>query len=170
MEWKEKKEKIKWWYCMGGWIDWGLNIYLALQPACNNFYSKLKGWCDSLSQIWIDNNIHNDFKWALQILQQSSGVHLLKSILWSTDEATTTILCDACPSGMGFWNPVTNQGFILPTPHCYNFWTKGRLTACTCIWYWAIFIYLFDSQVIWCQVQANVLFKRLLECLLLGIV
>ena len=29
---------------------------------------------------------------------------------------------------------------------------------------------LFDSQVIWCQVQADVLFKRLLECLLLGIV
>ena len=25
---------------------------------------------------------------------------------------------------------------------------------------------LFDSQVIWCQVQVNVLFKRLLYCLL----
>ena len=28
----------------------------------------------------------------------------------------------------------------------------------------------FDSQVIECQVQANVLVQRLLECLLLGIV
>ena len=29
---------------------------------------------------------------------------------------------------------------------------------------------LFNSQVIQCQVQVNVLFKRLLDCLLLGIV
>ena len=41
---------------------------------------------------------------------------LLKSISWNINEASTIIYCDACPSGMGFWYPKTNEGFISPTP------------------------------------------------------
>ena len=93
----------------------GFDIHPTLQPALNIFYPKLKGRCDSSSQIWVNNDICNNFEWALKILQNLSGVHLLKSISWSTNKATITILCDACLSRMGFWNLTTNQGFILPT-------------------------------------------------------
>lgn len=120
--WSEngKKEKIKRWYRMGGWINWGLNVYPTLRPALNNFYPKLKGRRDSSAQIWVNNSIRNDFKWAIKILQCLSGVRLLKSITWGVNEATITILCDACPTGMGFWNPTTHQAFVSPTPDNVN--------------------------------------------------
>ena len=78
---KEKKEKVKHWYRMGGWVSWGLNIYPLLRPALNNFYPKLKGRRDSTSQIWINNSIHNDFQWALRLIKNSSGICLLKLML-----------------------------------------------------------------------------------------
>jgi hypothetical protein len=117
---KGKKEKVKRWYQMGGWFSWGLNVYPLLRPALNNFYPKLKGRRDSTSQIWINNSIRDDFKWALQILESSSGVRLLKSVAWSLPEATSTIFCDACPKGMGFWYPELGVGFVSPSPQYEN--------------------------------------------------
>jgi hypothetical protein len=76
----------------------------------------LKGQPDSTSQIWVNNSIRNDFGWALQFLDNSLGVCLLKSISWSVCDATTIIFCDACPDGMGFWYPETKKGFVSPMP------------------------------------------------------
>jgi hypothetical protein len=117
---KGRKEKVKRWYQMGGWFNWALNIYPFLRPALNNFYPKLKGRRDSTSQIWINNSIRDDFKWALQLIQRSSGVRLLRSVSWNLPEATSVIYCDACLSGMGFWYPGTKIAFISPTPHSQN--------------------------------------------------
>ena len=120
--WSEKgrREKVKHWYQMRGWVNWGLNIYPLLQPALNNFYPKLKGQQDSTLQIWINNSIHNDFTWPLNLLHNSSGVCLLKSILWGINKALTIIFCDSCPNGMGFWYPENKTGFISPTPSDVN--------------------------------------------------
>ena len=118
---KRRREKVKHWYQMGGWVNWGLNVYPLLQPALNNFYPKLKGQWDSTSQIWVNNSIYNNFTWALNLLHDSSGVHLLKSISWGINEALTVIFCDACPNGMRFWYPENKAGFISPTPSDVNF-------------------------------------------------
>ena len=112
-----RKEKLRRWYQMGGWMNWAFNVYPRARPALNNFYPKLRGRRDSTSLIWVNNSIREDFSWAVEVLTRSSGVHLLKSVYWGVDEATTTIFCDACPEGMGFWYPNLNIGFYSPTPH-----------------------------------------------------
>jgi hypothetical protein len=101
---------------MGSWVNWGLNVYSHLQPALNNFYPKLKGRHDSTSQIWVNNTIRDNFQWALCILHTSPSIHLLRSISWNIDDATSVIFCDACPNGMGFWYLKTKLGSVSPTP------------------------------------------------------
>lgn len=100
-------------------MNWALNVYPRLRPALNNFYPKLKRHRDSTSPIWVNNNIREDFSWALRILESGSGVRLLKSVFWDIGEASLTVFCDACPEGMGFWYPDLNIGFYSPTP-CYE--------------------------------------------------
>jgi hypothetical protein len=95
-----RKEKLCRWYQMGGWMNWALNVYPRLKPALNNFYPKLKGRRDSTSLICVNNSIRYDFLWALKVLDNSPGVHLLKSVYWDVDDATLTVYCDACPEGM----------------------------------------------------------------------
>ena len=115
-----RKEKLRRWYQMGGWMNWAFNVYPRLKPALNNFYPKLKGRRDSTSLLWVNNSIRDDFSWALKILDSSPGVRLLKSVYWDVEEATLTIYCDACPEGMGFWYPSLDIGFHSPTPHHDN--------------------------------------------------
>ena len=112
-----RKEKLRRWYQMGGWVNWALNVYPRIRPALNNFYPKLKGCRDSTSLIWVNNNIRDDFTWAVGVLNRSSGVRLLRSLHWEASEATLTVFCDACPEGMGFWYPSLNIGFYSQTPH-----------------------------------------------------
>jgi hypothetical protein len=111
-----RKERIRRWYQMGGWMNWIFNVYPHIRPALNNFYPKLKGRRDSTSLIWVNNSIREDFSWAAMILERCPGVRLLRSIYWGADEATLTIFCDACPEGMGFWYPELRVGFYSPTP------------------------------------------------------
>ena len=112
-----RKEKLRRWYQMGGWVNWALNVYPRIRPALNNFYPKLKGRRDSTSLIWVNNSIRDDFTWAVGVLNRSSGVRLLRSLYWEASEATLTVFCDACPEGMGFWYPSLNIGFYSQTPH-----------------------------------------------------
>ena len=114
-----RKERLRRWYQLGGWMNWAFNVYPRARPALNNFYPKLKERRDSTSLLWVNNSIREDFSWAVSIIRNSSGVHLLKSVYWGVDEATLTIFCDACPEGMGFWYPDFNIGFYSPTP-CYE--------------------------------------------------
>ena len=101
---------------MGGWMNWAFNVYPRVRPALNNFYPKLKGRRDSTATLWVNNSIRDDFTWAIRTLENSSGVHLLKSVYWGSSEATFTVFCDACPEGMGFWYPDLHVGFYSPTP------------------------------------------------------
>ena len=46
-----RKEKLRRWYQMGGWMNWAFNVYPRVRPALNNFYPKLRGRRDSTSLI-----------------------------------------------------------------------------------------------------------------------
>ena len=54
--------------------------------------------------------------WALTHIENSDGVHLWKSLAWDPSEADHVIYCDMCPEGMGFWYPVSKEGYYAPTP------------------------------------------------------
>ena len=54
--------------------------------------------------------------WALSHSELSTGVHLFKSISWTPSIADFVIHCDVCPEGMGFWYPISKDGYYAPTP------------------------------------------------------
>jgi len=49
---------------------------------------------------------HQEFQWRTY-----PKVHCL-----GPSFADFTIYCDACPEGMGFWYPVSKEGYYVPTP------------------------------------------------------
>ena len=101
---------------MAGWFNWALNIYPLLHPALNNVYAKTSRKQNREQQIYINNAIRDDFLWALTHIENSNNIHLLKSFSWCPSLADFTIFCDTCPEGLGFWYPVSKDGYHAPTP------------------------------------------------------
>ena len=60
----------------------------------------------------INNSICHELRWLADHIETSNGVRIIESREWSRSEAHTTFLCDACPSGMGYWSPQTCEGFV----------------------------------------------------------
>ena len=108
--------KLKHWEQLAGWFNWALNVFPLLRPALNNLYSKMSGKGNRDQRVYINNAIRDDLKWALTHIENSDGVHLWKSLSWDPSTADYVIYCDACPEGMGFWYPVSKDGYYAPTP------------------------------------------------------
>ena len=108
--------KLKYWERLAGWFNWALNVYPLLRPALNNVYAKMigKGYKDQ--RIHINNAVRQDLTWAINHIESSDGIHLFKSFYWTPSSADFVIYCDACPDGMGFWYPVSKDGYYAPTP------------------------------------------------------
>jgi hypothetical protein len=104
------------WQKLGGWINWVLNVFPDLRPCLNAFYSKIAGKSQASLYIRINNDVRNDFLWALSMLELLPPVCLLHSLTWTQSEADVTVFCDACPKGMGFWIQGTGNVFYCPTP------------------------------------------------------
>jgi len=51
-----------------------------------------------------------------ELSRSSPPVHILHSLCWDPNEADITILCDASPTGMGFWIPAECIGFHATSP------------------------------------------------------
>ena len=60
----------------------------------------------------INNTICHELNWLANHLGSSDGVRIIESREWSRSEAHDTFLCDACPTGMGYWSPKTREGFV----------------------------------------------------------
>ena len=108
--------KLKHWERLAGWFNWALNVFPLLRPALNNVYSKMGGKRNREQRVYINNAIRDDLTWALTHIENSDGVHLWKSLTWDPSMADHIIYCDACPEGMGFWYPVSKDGYYAPTP------------------------------------------------------
>ena len=108
--------KLKHWERLAGWFNWALNVYPLLRPALNNVYAKMAGKQNRDQHLYINNAIRDDLMWAVSHIEHSGGIHLLKSFNWTPAEADFVIYCDACPEGMGFWYPVSKDGYYTPTP------------------------------------------------------
>ncbi len=115
ISWKGKRNVRKWQH-LAGWVNWCLNVYPLLRPALSNVYEKLRSQPNQNGSIWINNAVRADLTWALDKIKSSAGLLLLEKTSWALDTATYTLYCDACPSGLGFWYPDLNLGFIAETP------------------------------------------------------
>ena len=108
--------KLKHWERLAGWFNWALNVFPLLRPALNNIYAKMGGKQKREQRIYINNAVRDDLMWAINHIKNSTGVHLFKSLTWAPESADVVIFCDACPDGMGFWYPVSKEGYYAPTP------------------------------------------------------
>jgi hypothetical protein len=108
--------KLKHWERLAGWFNWALNVYPLLRPALNNVYAKMSGKRNKDQRIYINNAIRDDLMWAVTHIENSDGVHLMKSFSWTPSLADVVIYCDACPEGLGFWYPISKDGYYAPTP------------------------------------------------------
>ena len=113
--WKGKKN-VRSWQQLAGWVNWCLNVYPLLRPSLSNVYEKLRSQPNQNGSIWVNNAVREDLSWAHDKLTSSTGLLLLETTSWDLDVATLTIFCDACPSGLGFWYPDLNLGFVAETP------------------------------------------------------
>jgi hypothetical protein len=84
----------------------------------NNLYAKIGGKQNHEQRVYINNAIRDDLTWAIDIhlIKNSDGVHLFKSFMWTPSSADFIIFCDTCPEGMGYWYPVSKDGYYAPTP------------------------------------------------------
>ena len=63
----------------------------------------------------VDDNyltICHELHWLADHVETSNGIHIIESREWSRSEVHDMFLCDACPTGMGYWSPKTCEGFV----------------------------------------------------------
>jgi hypothetical protein len=94
------------------WVNWSLNVYPLLRPALSGVYEKMRRGSHPFQKLSINNTISNELHWLATRIESSSGVSIIQSREWSRSDAQITFLCDACPTGMGYWSPNTCEGFV----------------------------------------------------------
>ncbi|KAI0039985.1 hypothetical protein FA95DRAFT_1684034, partial [Auriscalpium vulgare] len=78
--------------------------------------------------IYINADVTRDWMWFADILQDWSGVHVMRARHWGPAEAELTIYCDASSVAMGFWAPARSEGFVSNLP-------RAPATADTIFWF-----------------------------------
>lgn len=99
------KFTLREWQRLAGWLNWSFNVFPLLRPCLNNFYPKISGKDQPNAEIWVNNTVRDDLRWASNHIRNSSGVYLLRSLSWDEYDADRVVYCDACMTGMGFWYP-----------------------------------------------------------------
>ena len=96
---------------LAGWVNWALNVYPLLRPGLSGIYEKMRRGSYPFQKLSINNTFSNELHWLADHVEKSTGVHIIESQEWPRSEAHATFLCDACPTGMGYWSPETCEGF-----------------------------------------------------------
>lgn len=112
----KRRRTVREWQRILGWINWGLNIQPLLRPALQSSYAKLRGRVHSHAPVYINKSVRRDLTWVAQQLETTSGICMLYASVWGPQSAALTIFCDASLSGLGFWCPQMNVGFMSDLP------------------------------------------------------
>jgi hypothetical protein len=96
---------------LAGWLNWALNAYPLLRPGLSTLYTKMAGKDHPHQPVFVSKGLCDELDWVAERLESSDGVHMLTSEEWCAGEADITFYTDACPSGLGIWEPRGNTGF-----------------------------------------------------------
>ena len=110
-----RRQPLREWQRLLGWINWALNVQPLLCPAIQSAYSKIRFHKRAFALVYINCRVRNDLLWLADVLERSRGIFILQSTVWSVAEADLTVFCDACLSGMAFWLPQLCKGFVAQT-------------------------------------------------------
>ncbi|THH15240.1 hypothetical protein EUX98_g9495, partial [Antrodiella citrinella] len=111
-----RRQPLRRWQKLVGWINWGLNVQPLARPALQSCYAKLQGKQHAHAGVTINRSVRRDLQWIAALFSNRDGVHVLTSRCWSPFAADLTIYCDASLTGMGFWCPQLQQGFAADNP------------------------------------------------------
>jgi hypothetical protein len=112
-----RKRSLHDWQQLAGWINWSFNVYPLLRPALCHVYLKISEKENAFATVYINLDVKRDLSWFLDHVRSSSGIFMFKAINWNPHvDADFTILCDACPAGMGFWTAELLLGFYAAVP------------------------------------------------------
>ncbi|KIY53673.1 hypothetical protein FISHEDRAFT_32838 [Fistulina hepatica ATCC 64428] len=96
---------------LGGWINWALNVYPLLHPGLSTLYSKIKGKEEPYLAIWVSVRLCRELLWIAEHLQNSPGIYMMTSRVWSADDADLVVFTDASKDGIAYFIPSLNLGF-----------------------------------------------------------
>lgn len=115
----KRTQPLREWQHLIGWINWGLNICPLLRPALQSSYRKIAGKSHPHARVYLNKSVITDLLWLANHFETHPGVFVVKAVSWGPDDATFTVYCDASFSGLGFWCPQRNDGFMsnLPPVH-----------------------------------------------------
>jgi hypothetical protein len=114
---KARKRTLHDWQQLSGWINWSFNVFPLLRPALCHVYLKISEKSNAFATIYLNRAVKRDLSWFLNHVRDLSGIFVFHAIDWNPyTETDFTILCDACPLGMGFWNEYLLQGFYSAVP------------------------------------------------------
>ena len=102
---------------VAGYLNWGLNVYPYLRPGLCALYAKTAG-----KLLWVNRDVERELTWVVDHLLRSDGIYFLRSVTWSDDDHSSTVLhvyCNASPFAMGFWYPSLALGFQAPAHHIF---------------------------------------------------
>lgn len=114
------------WTRMTGWANWGINIFPLGCWALQSSWDKMAGKTLRNAHVPPNTMTRSDQQWLSDALFKWKGKQLLDSMFWTLDSADATLLCDACPTGLGIWVPKTNKGYTLrlPPPSRDIYWAE----------------------------------------------
>ncbi|THH27792.1 hypothetical protein EUX98_g6401 [Antrodiella citrinella] len=113
-----RRQPLRHWQKLIGWINWGLNVQPLARPALQSSYAKIQGKQHAHAGVSINRAVRRDLEWVAALFARHDGVHVLTSRCWTPFQAELTIYCDASLDGMGFWCPQRLQGFAADNPPC----------------------------------------------------
>ena len=102
---------------IAGDLNWGLNVYPYLRPGLCALYAKTAGKLFQKVLLWVNRDVERELTWVVEHLLRSDGIYFFRSVTWSDDDRSSTVLhvyCDASPFAMGFWYPSLALGFQAP--------------------------------------------------------
>ena len=101
---------------LAGWVNWSLNVYPLLRPGLSGIYEKMQRGTFPFQKLSVNNAVSNELRWLASHIETSNGVRIIESQEWPRFEAHDSFLCDACPTGMGYWSPKACEGFVCGLP------------------------------------------------------
>ncbi|KAJ7603712.1 hypothetical protein FB45DRAFT_1071116 [Roridomyces roridus] len=112
-----RKRTLHDWHQLSGWVSWSLNVFPLLRPALSNVYVKTSGLSRAHATVHLNQAVTKDLGWFVGHVRSLPGISSYHAVDWDpVTEADTKILCDACPRGMGFWEPKQLLGFYSAVP------------------------------------------------------
>jgi hypothetical protein len=110
-----KRRTLRVFQRIAGWINWSLNVFPLLRPGLCTLYEKMRGKTGANLPISVSVSLCRELIWLADHMERLPGVNLLASREWSAADTDVHLLCDACPGGLGFWYPTSQEGFQYTT-------------------------------------------------------